>query len=72
MSTDRGKEDERPPHRVFVDRFEIAVFPVTRAEYAGFVDATDHEPPRDCCIGRLLNLICCRGRQMARCNSGRG
>src|SRR5438309_1159220 len=41
------QEDERPPHRVFLDRFELAVFPVTRAEYACFADATGHEPPRD-------------------------
>ena len=26
MGTDLGQEDERPPHRVFVDRFELAVF----------------------------------------------
>ena len=47
MGTDRGQEDERPPHRVFIDRFELAVFPVTRAEYASFADATGHERPRD-------------------------
>ncbi len=33
MGTERGQEDERPPHRVFVDGFELGVFPVTRAEY---------------------------------------
>ena len=47
MGTERGQEDERPPHRVFVDSFELGVFPVTRAEYQSFVDATDHELPRD-------------------------
>ena len=47
MGTERGQEDERPPHRVFVDAFELGVFPVTRAEYERFVDATGHEPPRD-------------------------
>jgi len=47
MGTDRGQEDEGPPHRVFVDLFEMAVFPVTRAEYARFLDATRHERPRD-------------------------
>jgi formylglycine-generating enzyme required for sulfatase activity len=26
MGTDRGQEDERPPHRVFVDSFDLAVF----------------------------------------------
>jgi formylglycine-generating enzyme required for sulfatase activity len=39
MGTDRGQEDERPPHRVYVDRFELAVFPVTRAEYGCFASS---------------------------------
>lgn len=47
MGTDRGQPDERPPHRVFVDPFELAVCPVTRAEYERFIDATGHELPRD-------------------------
>src|SRR5229473_2917261 len=47
MGTQLGQEDERPPHPVFVDRFELGVCPVTRAEYECFVDATRHEPPRD-------------------------
>jgi formylglycine-generating enzyme required for sulfatase activity len=47
MGTARGQEDEGPPHRVFVDSFEFAVFPVTRADYEGFVTATGHELPRD-------------------------
>src|SRR2546426_8752080 len=47
MGTQLGHEDERPPHRVFVDGFELGVCPVTRAEYECFVDATRHELPRD-------------------------
>ena len=47
MGTDRGQEDEGPPHRVFVDSFELAAFPVTRREYERFVAATEHELPRD-------------------------
>ena len=43
MGTDRGQEDERPPHRVFVDRFELAAFPITRAAYTRFVAAGDAE-----------------------------
>jgi len=47
MGTERGFEDERPPHPVFVDKFELGVCPVTRAEYKCFVDATQHELPLD-------------------------
>ena len=47
MGTRLGHEDERPPHEVFVDKFELGVCPVTRAEYERFVDASKHEPPRD-------------------------
>src|SRR5436190_1520250 len=50
MGTDRGLDDERPPHRVFVDPFELAVCAVTRGEYERFVAAAgtaDHDLPRD-------------------------
>ena len=53
MGTQLGYEDERPPHSVFVDRFELGVCPVTRAEYECFVDATRHEPPA---TGRIRHL----------------
>ena len=38
MGTQLGHADERPPHRVFVDPFELGVYPVTRAEYEGFCE----------------------------------
>ena len=57
MGTERGQEDERPPHRVFVDSFELGVFPVTRAEYEGFVDATGTNRPAIGRIRRLHNRI---------------
>jgi len=47
MGTDLGHEDERPPHRVWVDEFQLAICPVTRAEYEAFIDATRHEAPHD-------------------------
>ena len=47
MGTNLGQVDERPPHSVFVDPFELAVCPVTRAEYERFVEATHHPLPRD-------------------------
>ena len=47
MGSDDGQPSERPVHRVWVDRFRMAVHPVTRAEYARFLDAAGHEPPRE-------------------------
>lgn len=47
MGSDTGQDDERPVHRVHVDAFEMAAFPVTRAEYASFMAATRHVAPRD-------------------------
>ena len=47
MGHARGRPDERPPHRVWVDGFDMAVYPVTRVEYAAFLDATGHEAPRE-------------------------
>jgi len=47
MGSERGQDDERPVHRVFVDAFALAVFPVTRAEYSRFLEVGGHEAPRD-------------------------
>src|SRR5918993_993922 len=47
MGSEAGQDDERPVHRVAVDAFEMAVYPVTRAEYGAFLAATGHEAPRD-------------------------
>jgi formylglycine-generating enzyme required for sulfatase activity len=47
MGTELGLEDERPPHPVFVDGFELGVCQVTRSEYERFVEVTRHELPRD-------------------------
>ena len=47
MGTQLGQEDERPPHRVFLDAFELGAYAVSRAEYECFVNATRHEPPCD-------------------------
>ena len=47
MGSDVGQDDERPVHRVQVGAFEMAIHPVTRAEYAAFMTATGHEAPRD-------------------------
>jgi len=45
MGTALGYEDEGPPHRVYVDPFELGVYPVTRREYRRFVARTSHEAP---------------------------
>jgi formylglycine-generating enzyme required for sulfatase activity len=47
MGSDAGQDDERPVHRVRVDPFEMAVYPVTRDEYAAFLADTGHDQPRD-------------------------
>lgn len=47
MGSDEGQDDERPVHEVHVDAFEMAVYPVTQAEYAEFLDATGHATPRE-------------------------
>ena len=46
MGDDDGRPDERPAHRVFVSAFRIAILPVTNADYARFLEWTDHPAPR--------------------------
>ena len=46
MGSGDGQRDEAPPHRVWVDAFELAVDPVTRAEYARFLAGTCRPAPR--------------------------
>ena len=47
MGADDGQDDERPVHRVWVDWFELAIHPVTRAQYSVFLQDTSHPPPRE-------------------------
>ena len=47
MGSETGQDDERPVHRVYVGAFELSIYPVTRGEYAVFLDATGHQTPRD-------------------------
>ncbi len=46
MGDDEGRPDERAAHRVWVSAFRIALLPVTNADYASFLAATGHPPPR--------------------------
>jgi formylglycine-generating enzyme required for sulfatase activity len=41
-----GRTDERPAHRVSLGAFRLALLPVTNREYAAFLAATAHRPPR--------------------------
>jgi formylglycine-generating enzyme required for sulfatase activity len=45
MGSENGAADERPLHRVHVDRFWIARVPITNAQYYLFVDATGYKAP---------------------------
>jgi len=45
MGSEAGAPAERPRHRVWVDAYAIGRHPVTNAEYAAFVAATDATAP---------------------------
>ena len=47
MGSQTGFPDETPSHRVWINRFELAIFPVTRADYYDFMRKTGHAAPRD-------------------------
>ena len=46
MGDDGGRPDEQPAHRVWTPAFEMAVLPVTNAQYAEFLSSAGHQPPR--------------------------
>jgi formylglycine-generating enzyme required for sulfatase activity len=45
MGADDGDDDERPPHKAYIDEFCIGTHPVTNADYAKFVRETGHRSP---------------------------
>ena len=45
MGSQGIRDDEEPEHRVFVSAFEIATTPVTREEYAIYLQSTEAKPP---------------------------
>ena len=47
MGSEFGQPDEQPEHRVWVDTFELAIDPVTRAEYHPFLETTQAPAPRE-------------------------
>lgn len=46
MGCETGQDEERPVHRVYVDAFELAVCQVRNRDYALFLAATGHPPPK--------------------------
>ena len=47
MGSETGQSDESPTHRVWIDAFQMAAYPVTRSEYQHFLEDTNREHPRD-------------------------
>ncbi len=45
MGSEKGQDNERPVHRVWLDEFALAECQVTRAEYARFLAAASHPQP---------------------------
>jgi sulfatase modifying factor 1 len=45
MGCERGRDEEKPEHRVWVDAFEMAVHQVRNRDYAAFLEATGPAPP---------------------------
>ena len=45
MGSEKGQENERPVHRVWIDDFQLAACQVTNADYSRFLAATGVLPP---------------------------
>lgn len=45
MGSENGEKDERPVHEIFLDAYEIDLYPVTNEQYARFMKATGHRAP---------------------------
>jgi sulfatase modifying factor 1 len=45
MGCERGRDDERPVHRVWVDAFDLAAYQVTNEEYGCFLAAMRYPEP---------------------------
>lgn len=46
MGCEAGQENERPVHRVWVDRFALGKYPVTNGQYRQFLESSGTAPPR--------------------------
>src|SRR6185295_6685201 len=50
-ASEAGRTDsEGPRHRVEVSSFAASVFPITRGEYAKYVEETRHSVPKGCLV----------------------
>lgn len=47
LGSEDGPDDERPVHRVWVDAFDMAIYPVTCSDYAAFLGDASRDHPRD-------------------------
>lgn len=47
MGSDEGQASELPRRQFWIDAFQMAVYPVTRSEYARFLAETAHSEPRE-------------------------
>ena len=47
MGGNTGQADERPIHRVWLEEFEIGIYPVKRKEYEEFLNDTGRTTPRE-------------------------
>jgi len=45
MGCEQGRDEEQPVHRVWVDAFQLGMFPVRNREYRVFLESTGHPPP---------------------------
>ena len=46
MGCAAGRDEEKPVHRVYVDAFELAVHQARNRDWAVFMEATRHPPPK--------------------------
>lgn len=45
MGSENGRDDEKPTHRVWIERFALGIYQLTRAEYAYFLAETHRPAP---------------------------